>query len=323
MPPVAIHAIAQDKKTGALVLGTHGRGVIIIDDIALLRQLSPEMQTSEFAFLKTDPMVIPERTAFTHWEGDFTDFVGKNPKRVGKIAYYMKKRHLFGKMTLHIEDENGSIVATLNPTKAKGLNIVYWDFRRPPPKVAQGKTFVFSALQGPVVPAGRYYAVMKKGKKTYRMPFEVRYPDDSPHSPQDRKAHQELVMKLYDLQQQLAYLVYQLDEYSKALDQCQIVESKRQSWKQQANALRDQCVVQRGDNYVGRDKPRLREKLADLYGDVASYPGKPTGAQYRHYDKLYNQWKTLQKVWKELKSKYSTFCTPPTLKSYSDFIQEK
>ncbi len=322
VPPVAIHAIAQDVKSGALVLGTHGRGVIIIDDMALVRQLTPEVRASEFAFLKTDPMVIPERTAFTHWEGDFTDFVGKNPSRDGKIAYYMKKRHLFGKMSLHIEDERGEIVTTLSPTKAKGLNIVYWNFRRKPPKVAQGKTFVFSALQGPVVPAGRYYAVMKKGKKTYRMPFEVRYPDDSPHSPEDRKAQQELVMKLYELQQQLAYLVYELDEYSKAIEVCTIDDDKRKTWKQRAESLKDKCVVQRGDNYVGRDKPRLREKLADLYGDVASYPGKPTGAQYRHFDKLSNEWKDIKKEWEALKRQFAKGCTPPKLKSYNDFIRE-
>ena len=40
VPPVAIHFIALQKQTNDLVLGTHGRGVIIIDDISPLRSLN-------------------------------------------------------------------------------------------------------------------------------------------------------------------------------------------------------------------------------------------------------------------------------------------
>ena len=35
----------------------------------------------------------------------------------------------------------------------------------------------------------------------------------------------------------------------------------------------------KGDNYVGAAEPELREKIAALYGEVASYAGKPSGAQ--------------------------------------------
>jgi len=39
MPAVATHFIDLQKQTNDLVLGTHGRGIIIIDDISPLREL--------------------------------------------------------------------------------------------------------------------------------------------------------------------------------------------------------------------------------------------------------------------------------------------
>ena len=51
LPPVAIHHIELQKQTNDLVMGTHGRGVIIIDDISPLRSIGEEELTSNFTFL--------------------------------------------------------------------------------------------------------------------------------------------------------------------------------------------------------------------------------------------------------------------------------
>ena len=43
LPPVAVHYLELHKGTNDLVLGTHGRGVIIIDDISPLREINAEV----------------------------------------------------------------------------------------------------------------------------------------------------------------------------------------------------------------------------------------------------------------------------------------
>jgi photosystem II stability/assembly factor-like uncharacterized protein len=43
MPQVAVHFVDLQKKTNDLVMGTHGRGVVIIDDISPLRELNQEV----------------------------------------------------------------------------------------------------------------------------------------------------------------------------------------------------------------------------------------------------------------------------------------
>ena len=51
MPPVAVHFIDMQKQTNDIVMGTHGRGVIIIDDISPLRELNQEVLSKESTFL--------------------------------------------------------------------------------------------------------------------------------------------------------------------------------------------------------------------------------------------------------------------------------
>jgi hypothetical protein len=43
MPNVAVHYIDLHPKTNDLVMATHGRGIIILDDISVLRQITPEV----------------------------------------------------------------------------------------------------------------------------------------------------------------------------------------------------------------------------------------------------------------------------------------
>ena len=54
MPSVAVHFIDLHKETNDLVMGTHGRGVIIIDDISPLREIKPETLSSKLHFFSGD-----------------------------------------------------------------------------------------------------------------------------------------------------------------------------------------------------------------------------------------------------------------------------
>ena len=49
-PPTAVHFIDLQKKTNDLVCGTHGRGVIIVDDISVLRAITPEVVAKKVHF---------------------------------------------------------------------------------------------------------------------------------------------------------------------------------------------------------------------------------------------------------------------------------
>ena len=186
VPPVAIHFIDLQKRTNDLVLGTHGRGVIIIDDISPLRELKPEILEKKIHFFDSKPTVMVDQSGFAGSFGAETQFVGRNPSRAAQIKYYLKKRHTFGKMTMEIQDMAGNKVATISPGKSKGINIVNWNYTIKNPKIAKGKTFSFGGFTSPRVAAGKYKAVLTKGKETFEHVFELIYDKSSGLSQADR-----------------------------------------------------------------------------------------------------------------------------------------
>ena len=305
VPPVAIHKIVQDKKTGALVLGTHGRGVIIIDNISLLRQLNDDLLQGKLTFLNTAPFIMHEKKSFYSGGNDFTEFKGKNPNRNAFFAYYMKKRHVFGKMQMIITDEFDNKIADLIPSKAKGLNIVYWNFKMPPPKIPKAKTWTQSGFIGARIKAGKYKVVLTKGKEKYEYPFEVKYDESTGYSIKDRQLQYKTTMELYNMMQDLAYMVFQLDEYAEYLDK--LSPANRNLFSKiydKAQILKKSLVVTTGDNYVESAEPQLREKISGLYSDVANYFGSPTNVQLENLKNLKQQFSKSQTKWIKIKKEY-------------------
>lgn len=268
MPAVAIHFIELQKKTNDLVMGTHGRGVIIIDDISPLRQINQGVLKKDVHFFETKAAVMPEESGFGGTATEL-EFVGNNPIRAAKIIYYLKKRHIFGKMAMEVQDLNGKKILDLNPQKNKGINIVTWNYRMKSPKMAIGKTFTFGAFTAPRVLPGKYKIIMKKGKNTYETEIEVLADTNSIMSDADRKYHFETTMKLYNMAQELAYVVYEIDERIVAAKSIPNAAKVTKPFINKLNALKEDLVITKGDNYVGTVEPELREKLSKLYSKVA------------------------------------------------------
>ncbi len=273
MPSVAVHHIALQKRTNDLVLGTHGRGVIILDDISPLREINQEVLAKTLHFFSNDPTVMNEKSSFGGNFGTETQFVGGNKTNDVQIKYYLNKRHTFGKMTMEIQDMDGNTVVELGPGKSKGINIVNWGYTRKQPKVAKGKTFSFGGFTSPQVPAGTYKAVITKGKETFEHSFELVYDPQSPLTPKNREVKNRITMQLYDMTQELAYMVYEVDELI-----TKTKEQKSTKINAKLNDLKKTLVVTTGDNYVGAAEPQLREKMADLYSKLASSYDKPSAA---------------------------------------------
>ncbi len=330
MPAANVHFIELHKKTNDLVLATHGRGVIIIDDISVLRELTPENIEKDFHFFKPKKAVIPENNGFGGASTE-TQFIGENPSQSARIAYYLKKRHVLGKMTLEIQDANGNRMTDIGPGKAKGINIVNWNFMTKPPKVATGKTFTFGGFTTPRVPAGTYKVVIQKGKETYTSELVVEYDSKSGISLADRKAQEAATKKMFDMSQELAYMVYTVDEYLKMAEQAKAKNPKvADPMITEFNNLKKTLVVTTGDNYVGAAEPQLREKMTDLYAKVASSFYKPNQAETSNMEAIESRFTTAKADYKKLKDKHlpklnsvlsKDKLQPIVLKTYEEYLQ--
>ena len=313
VPPVAIHYIELQANTNDLVMGTHGRGVIIIDDISPLREINETNLSEKLYFFERDEFEIQEFGGFADNFGRETQFIGANPSLSCQIQYLLPKRHTFGKMTMEIQDMQGNKVLTLNPGKSKGINTVGWNYNMRTPKIAKGKTLSFGGFTSPTVPAGEYKVVIKKGRDTFEKTINVTYKNNAGLNQEDRKFQHETVMKLFDMTEELAYMVYTIDEIisNKNID-------KQISLK--LNELKKSLVITTGDNYVGAAKKQLREKMSDLYSKVASSYDKPSANELENLVLIENEMKSANKRYDKILKKVDSEFMPE--KSFEDFINE-
>lgn len=298
VPPVAIHHLELHPRDHALVMGTHGRGIIIIDDVTPLRQIDQEMLGEKVVFLQKEATEMKEGSSFGGF-GMAGDFVGANPSSSAEIVYYLNKRHTFGKMKIEVLDAQGKVIAELAPGKSKGINIVRWNYRHRMPKIAEGKTVTRGGFSAPMVPPGKYDVRMTKGKEVYESKVEIKADPSSPYTAEELKEGYDAAMRLYNMNEQLAFIVNQVDKITegveglKGKDMPKKLKNDLASFGQEISDFKKPLVIMTGDNYVGAAEPQLREKIASIYGDVASHPGKPSQGQINNMKSLDGK---LQKV---------------------------
>ncbi len=335
MPSVAIHHMELHPTTNDLVMGTHGRGIIIVDDITPLRQITSEMVGSQLAFMKMKPFEMNEESTFGGTSSE-TQFVGGNPSQGARIAYYMSKRHTFGKMTMTVRDTDGNFVANLTPGKKKGLNFVTWGFNTTAPKIAAGRTFAQGGFFAPRVKAGTYKIVIQKGKESHETTIDVAYPKNTVFSSAEREAHHKTTWELYAMNEDLAYVVYEIDTYIKHAGQTR--ESNPKMAKSatklidELNALKATLVITTGDNYVGRAENQLREDLSEIYSTIGRNYGAPTQSQLANVDFMKSKLKQAKEQMEAIRSgsmkKYTAGLTRtelelPKLKTFAEYVEKE
>ena len=313
VPPVAVHYIELQANTNDLVMGTHGRGVIIIDDISPLREINETNLSNKLYFFERDEFEIQEFGGFADNFGRETQFIGANSSLSCQIQYLLPRRHTFGKMTMEIQDMEGNKVTTLNPGKTKGINTVEWNYNMRTPKIAKGKTLSFGGFTSPTVPAGKYKVVIKKGRDTFEKTIDVTYKNNAGLNEDDRKFQHETVMKLFNMTEELAYMVYVIDELI-------LNENTNESTRSKLNELKKSLVITTGDNYVGAAKKQLREKMSDLYSKVASSYDKPSANELENLALIENEMKSANKRYSKILKKVNSTLIPK--KSFEDFINE-
>jgi hypothetical protein len=331
MPAVAVMHLDLHKKTNDLVMATHGRGVIILDDVSILRQVTNEIIASDVYFFKTKPFTKVENSSFASTASEL-EFVGPNPSTSAQIVYYLKKRNTFGKIEMEIQDMNGNKIVNLPVSNQKGINIVTWDFNEKGPKVATGKTLDYSGFTTPLVPAGKYKAVLTKGKDKFTHEFEVVNDPKSPITAASRTEQRATTKMLFDKVQNLAYMVYEMDEMIKLNGE---ITAKDRSYSKTAdkinaelNKLKNTMVVTTGDNYVGAAEKQLREKLGVIYASVASQYDAPSPSQKANiesvmeiYNKAEAEFKRLEKThFSKILEKAKKTNPEYKLKSFDEFI---
>ena len=293
VPKVSVRHIAIHPREHDLILATHGRGILIIDDITPLRQLTPEVLESDAALLGARPAVMAIPAFVQEFVGD-DEFVGPNPTPGAQIAYYLKKRHLFGDLKLEVYDSEGCLISSLPGSKRRGVNRVGWSMRARPPKVPPAMSLVMQPFSffGPQMSEGTYTVKLIKGKQTCVGELSVVADARADYSPEGKALQDKTVMGLYQMVERLTYVVdtlldvqAQINDRTAKLKEVGSLSAELQGFFDDLEAFRKTLVATRKGGFIAGEKQQ-REKITALYGAVNGYEGRPTDSQLKHMKAL-------------------------------------
>ncbi len=208
LPPVPVYDLLFQERAGALVAGTHGRSIWVLDHIEALAQITPESM-SEAGHL----FPIPPAHHTTLFNGQFWfgagEFFAPNPPAGAVISYSLPQENPGG-VQIAIWDAAGNTVRLLRGPSQAGLNRACWDLRREPPMAENtppAPAVCSNAPRtggGPSVPPAKYTVVVTPaGGLPMKSELTV-LPDPRSHiSDADRRAREESLSAAYGLQQQL------------------------------------------------------------------------------------------------------------------------
>jgi photosystem II stability/assembly factor-like uncharacterized protein len=290
-PSVPVDDLVIQAREGDLVLATHGRGIWVVDDIAPLRALTPEVMSQEATLLPGRPSIQYMDVSGGWPEGDET-FHGRNRPTDAQITYYQKGRHIFGDLKIEVFDQDGKLVDTVAGSKRRGLNRAGWGMRVHPPAVPPAASALFEAAQGPRVLPGKYTVKLTKGDHTYSEELDVAIDPRAKYSLEERKAQFDAAMKVYKLLEHMTYAVDAIEgvrDAAKAraakLTEKDPLRPSLQQLSTDCDALRSKIVATKEGGMITGEE-RIRELMGQLYAAIAGYDGKPTDYQIARTESL-------------------------------------
>ncbi len=281
IPRASVREIVIHPRDHDLVLATHGRGILIVDDITPLRQVTPDLLEKDVALLKSQPFVLGKLSIPQDFSGD-DEFTGQSAPDAATITYYLKKRHIFGDMHIEIFDAEGNFVVELPASKRKGLNRVAWTVMKKPPKVPSSPSMAQFAMFGPFFDPGVYTVKLIKNSDAYEGTVELRLDPDSPYSDEDRMIRIKTINQGYKMLEDLAFTDAKAVNIMK--DARKLAEETKGATRKQLIQLADrleemhqEMVETKVGGISGEEK--LRGKIAILYATPILFQGRPTDSQ--------------------------------------------
>jgi hypothetical protein len=291
LPRVSVRDIKVHPRENDLIIGTHGRGAFILDDIAPIQGMAKAM-TGAFA-------VFPARRA-TRWENWNKDsnlgssvWQGENPQDGAYINYWLAA-DAAQPTTITITDSAGAVVNRITHRGIKGVNRAIWNMSHAAPEVpgapAGGRGGGRGGRGGggglPALP-GVYRVSVASAAGTGTTQVELRGDPDVNLSMTDYQTQFTVATKARDLSVAVQRLVTTVDDLTQQVtaaeaqvrranpaNLAQILESTGTALSQ----LRDlRNKLQRPAGAMGyRDYPRLIEDVRNVLGDITGAQAKPT-----------------------------------------------
>ncbi len=130
MPTLPFNDLVIHPRDNDLVLGTHGRGVWILDNINALQEMDDAVGKSAHLFTIADAEMINYTRDGAHTGEMF--YRGENPSRGVMIDYHLADSVDRDNIKIEILDVDGNLVNTVNARRTPGVQRVLWNFSHKP-----------------------------------------------------------------------------------------------------------------------------------------------------------------------------------------------
>lgn len=283
-------------KNDDVVLGTHGRGFWILDDINPLRQMTSEMMAKEVVLFKPSNAIRGVYDA--------------------KIQYYLKEQA--DSVTIEILDASGELInsfvgketeykpdpnvpwwrrgGSTRPTTAAGLNEFKWDLRYKGATSFDGM-IIWSArpTRGPKAPIGDYQVRIKIGDQSQTHPFKIELnPNLKGITEEDLQKQFDLAMKIKDKTTTANEAVIKIRKIRKQVN-TRFEQIEDDAIKQLGEGMLSKLAAIEEDLYQVRNQSnqdplnfpiKLNNRLASLRRSVENGDARPTDGAYQVFDEL-------------------------------------
>jgi hypothetical protein len=303
-----VYDLLFQQTSNALVLGTHGRGIWVLDHDEPLTEITPEIAAKEFLF--PIPPVHHQRLYTGQFWFGHGEFFAPNPP-AGAVVTYILPSAMPGGVPIVIADANGKTIRTLHGPAQAGLNRACWDLREAPPIADPNPAPIAICITtgaargpgtnpvippsgqvpnaqggggggrggrgvGPVVLPGRYTVAVGSLKQDVTVEPDPRFTI----SELDRKQRQAAILSACSIQRQLV----------PARDAARTLIDQMAGLRQYFNAAGEKTSVEAIDKVT----PEITKAQAQIDRAIAAaaqvenaidgYDGLPTSAQLRQID---------------------------------------
>ena len=293
MPHVPVFDLRVHPRDNDLIVGTHGRGFYVLDDLAPIQSLGAALQEPAYLFA---PPIATRYAGGNYSEHGRGAFVSPNKPYGATISFYLasvpaaapKKKP---KLRLDILDASGAVIATTQTPVHAGINRTTWDLREsalPEGRVAARDPrpyYVFYPLrvEGPQVLPGTFTIRLAAPGGTLSAPLVVRMDPRHPLRAGALRAQHDAVRELATMQESAESAVLRVDDVRRqlgALRKARLMPSTQASIARLDADLTSRLVVLRNPASNGyRNPARLIEQMAYLRYTIEQYDGPPTRTQ--------------------------------------------
>ncbi|MBI5283004.1 MAG: hypothetical protein HY858_15065, partial [Candidatus Solibacter usitatus] len=306
MPKVAVHDIVIHPRENDLILATHGRSVLILDDIAPLQRMTAEIAAGPAHLFDPRPAWRYATPMRAYGIGNRV-FAGPNPPYGAILSYYLKEK-LDAKAPLKLEilDGAGKVIRTVDKLpRDAGVNRVAWDLRydgpalRVPPSPREVE--FGGGPRGPQAVPGIYTARLTTAAGKFETRIEIQLDPALKSTPQDLAAQRDAALRLRDMVSTLNSALKRMDGLRtqlQAIDKTAAEQAPAQAaaWAkvtagyiQEIDRVSAPLGMKPGGSRL-EDAPMLAEDLSGLLGQIAGGNSAPTAAQMAllaEYEKRY------------------------------------